>query len=110
MTILLDCLAVHPDPGLMMGANVSEPVRHEASERNRRKALHNAECLLEELMYLKRKLQKINGEKSMAEIGEPLRRRVVWPELPGVTPARPEPVRPAPATEPVKVPEPQKVD
>jgi quinol monooxygenase YgiN len=31
---------------------VSEPVRHEASERNRRKALHNAECLLEELLYL----------------------------------------------------------
>jgi hypothetical protein len=29
-----------------------EPVRHEASARNRRKALHNAECLLEEVLFL----------------------------------------------------------
>lgn len=29
-----------------------EPVRHSASARNRRKALHNAECLLEELQFL----------------------------------------------------------
>ena len=29
-----------------------EPIRHKASARNRRKALHNAECLLEELLFL----------------------------------------------------------
>jgi hypothetical protein len=46
----------------------------------------------------------------MAEIGEPIRRRVVWPELPGVAPAKPEPARPTPATEPAKAPEPQKAD
>ena len=31
---------------------MSEPVRHASSARNRRKALHNAECLLEELVFL----------------------------------------------------------
>ena len=31
---------------------MSEPIRHEASPRNRRKMLHNAECLLDELLFL----------------------------------------------------------
>jgi len=31
---------------------VDEPIRHESSARNRRKALHNAECLLEEVQFL----------------------------------------------------------
>ena len=31
---------------------MSEPTRHEASPRNRRKALHNARSLLEELVFL----------------------------------------------------------
>ena len=31
---------------------MSEPIRHSASARNRRKALHNAECLLEEIEFL----------------------------------------------------------
>jgi hypothetical protein len=30
----------------------TEPIRHKAGERNRRKALHNAECLLEEVLFL----------------------------------------------------------
>jgi hypothetical protein len=29
-----------------------EPVRHDSSERNRRKTFHNAKCLLEELTFL----------------------------------------------------------
>jgi hypothetical protein len=36
----------------MMGGKNDEPVRHSAGERNRRKALHNAKCLLEELEFL----------------------------------------------------------
>ena len=31
---------------------MDEPIRHEACARNRRKALHNAECLLEEVEFL----------------------------------------------------------
>ena len=38
--------------------HVDEPVRHSASARNRRKALHNAECLLEELLYLQNEALK----------------------------------------------------
>jgi hypothetical protein len=30
----------------------TEPIRHASGVRNRRKALHNAECLLEELVFL----------------------------------------------------------
>lgn len=35
-----------------MEGSKSEPIRHEASRRNRRKALHNAKSLLEELLFL----------------------------------------------------------
>ncbi len=31
---------------------MSEPIRHEASPRNRRKLMHNAKCLKEEIEFL----------------------------------------------------------
>jgi hypothetical protein len=32
--------------------SISEPIRHKSDARNRRKSLHNAECLLDELLFL----------------------------------------------------------
>lgn len=41
---------------------LTEPLRHEASLRNRRKALHHAECGLEEVQFIRNELTALDDK------------------------------------------------
>ena len=45
------------------------PIRHQASARNRKKALHHAKCLHEELEYIHTRLRRMVDENMRYALG-----------------------------------------
>ncbi len=50
-----------------------KPMRHDAGTRNRKKALHHAKCLLDELDYIDRGLRRLTDEHLRYVLGRAAR-------------------------------------